>query len=689
MDVDHFTNPSHSSPSHEDSANHIATQQQAISLVHVDPTSTPSSGSDQKASQPRISVSLQASSEDHSPDFVFPHSIELGTHQSHNSLSSDNSSEYESEDDFSSETQEGEEQEGEKEHSEDDDSLDVPLILQAGRMESHSSSKVHSSSKAPVPSPSLKSPVQSTLRHSPAFGYSRIPRKPIGVGYSPQHALNRLEVENAYLISQNTSINRDIQHCRNTIMALKQIVAQKEEIIEQMRHEHRQACLKAKFMESVLAEYHDARDNSRGPESTTHESYSRIQHKIHPVEKVGQGADDDDDDDDLSYSDMDNSEFESDEDDYDDQDDGDHESDYDGSDGGQPPNNSIHGDDHFVQIPLDDNPHLPSTSDTESERSVDSPQLRRRPRQILSSVIPFGSSSRIQSTFSGFTLAIPVPPASDAPESDLEDAHTGLRDGLFLTGVFNIGEDAPDETASETTLTPNTIKETDLELDMDVPQERSNGDDTFDPTTKNAPTPQPNSAGLYTKTSTPPSIYLTCVDIEATVSSGSLSAEHSPSSEGGSTLPDTSPDQDSKDHLSATSTMTTLPTDEDCVEWCPSKRGESNMPFDPETVSIASTSRPTSPSTILARLWQGVGRQTASLFGRRSAPKSKHSSHNKGLSATQPASGVRVTRIGIRRIGSRSRFRSLTTSPVSVTVSGGVAMTDMQADSLASKTLVK
>ncbi|KAG0023112.1 hypothetical protein BGZ81_008250 [Podila clonocystis] len=677
MDVNHFTNPSHSSPSHEDIANNRAAQEQAISLVHVDPTSTPSSGSDPKASQPRISVSLQASSQDHSPDLICPHSVDLGTHQSHNSLASDKSSEYESEDEFSSETQEGEEQEGEKEHSEDDDSLDEPLILQADRMESHSSSKV------PAPSPSLKSPVQSTLRHSPAFGYSRIPRKPIGVGYSPQHALNRLEVENAYLISQNTSINRDLQHCRNTIMALKQIVAQKEEIIEQMRHEHRQACLKAKFMESVLAEYHDARDSSRGPESTTHESYSRIQNRIHPVEKVGQGAEDDDDD--LSYSDMDNSEFESDEEDYDDQDDGDNESDYDGSDGGQPPNNSIHGDDHFFQIPLDDNPHFPSTSDTESEPSVDSPQLRRRPRQILSSVIPFGSSSRLQSTFSGFNLAIPVPPA---PESDLEDAHTELRDGLFLTEVFNISEGAPDETASETTLTPNTIKETDLDVDMDVPQEKNNGD-TFDPTIKNAPTPQPNSAGLYTKTSTPPSIYLTCVDIEATVSSESLSAEHSPSSEGGSTLPDTSPDQDPKDHLSATSTMTTLPTDEDSVEWCPAKRSEPNMPIDPETMSIASTSRPMSPSTILTRLWQGVGRQTASLFGRRSAPKSKHSSHNKGLSATQPASGVRVTRIGIRRIGSRSRFRSLTTSPVSVTVSGGVTMTDMQVDSLASKTLVK
>ncbi|KAG0086368.1 hypothetical protein BGZ92_008194 [Podila epicladia] len=668
MDIDYVTNPTHSSPLYEDIPNTKVQHQQAMSLVHVDPASTPSSRSDQEASHPRISVSLHAASQDHSPAFVFTHDVNLGTPQPHSSLSSDKSSEYESEDEFSSEDHECEEQEGEKEQSEDDDSLDEPLILQAGRM-AH-----QNSSKPTAPSSSLKNPVLNTLRHSPAFGYSRIPRKPVGVGYSPQHALNRLEVENAYLISQNTSLNRDIQHCRNTVMALKQIVAQKEEIIEQMRHEHRQACLKAKFMESVLAEYHDARNSGHEPRSIMHESYSRIQHKIHPVAKFNQGAHEDED---LSYSDMDNSEFGSDEEDYENQNDGDHENDYDGSDGGQHPSNLIHSDDHFVQISLDDNPNHLSTSDTESEPILDSPQLRRRPRQSLSSVIPFGSSSRLQSTFSGFTLAIPGPPASDTPESDLGDAHTGLCDGQFSMEVFNIGiEDNPEETASESTLTPTTIKESDLDLDLDVPQEKNNGD-TFDPTTKNIPAPQPNS-GLYTKTVTSPSIYLACVNIEATGSSGSL-AEHSPSSEGGSTLSDTSPDQDSKDHLSATSTITTLPTDDDSIELCPAKRNEQNRPIDPETVSIASA-RPTSPSTILTRLWQGVGRQTASFFGRRSAPKSKHSSHNKGLSS-QAASGVRVTKIGIRRIGSRSRFRSLTTSPVSVTVSGGAAMTDMQVDS--------
>ncbi|KFH73043.1 hypothetical protein MVEG_00268 [Podila verticillata NRRL 6337] len=650
MDVKHFTNTSYSSPPHEDIINNKA---QPISLMNIMSTS---SGIEQDPS------SLEATTSQKDPSIQgFLHSKA----PQYPNPSSDNGSEYESENDFSED--QDDEEEGEKEPNKDDDSLDEPLLL---------ARVPQNDTRTPMSAPSLKSPVTTTLRSSSAFGYSRIPRKPVGVGYSPQHALNRLEVENAYLINQNTSLNRDIQHCRNTVMALKQIVAQKEEIIERMRHEHRQACLKAKFMESVLAEYHDPREDR---ETTIH-AFPGIQHKMRSMVKISQGTDDDDD---LSYSDMDNSEFESDEDDYDDeQDNGDHENDYDGSEQGPP--RSMHDDDHFVQISLQDDNHQPS-SDTESEPSADSPPLRRRPRQSLSSVIPFGSSSRLQSTFSGFALVIPNPPQTlETSENDQGDVeHTRLHEsGHFPTGI-NI-DTTPDETASESTLTP-TIKETD-----DAPEEKSNGD-TFDPTTKNVPVPQPNSIG-YTKTVTPPSIYLPCVNIEATVSSGSLSAEHSPSSEGGSTLPDNSPDQDSKDHLSVTSTLTTLPTDEDTSngdEWIPQdKRGELNAHTDPETMSITSTSRPTSPSTILARLWQGVGRQTASLFGRRpSVPKSKHSSHNKGLSSPSSTSGVRVTKIGIRRMGSRSRFRSLTTSPVSVMVSGGVAMTAPQA-SLASKTLI-
>ncbi|KAF9907779.1 hypothetical protein BX616_000337 [Lobosporangium transversale] len=71
---------------------------------------------------------------------------------------------------------------------------------------------------------------------------------------SQSHTLNRLEIENAFLLNQNNSLNKDIQHCRQTVQALKHILAQKEKTIECMNEEFRQVCLKTKFMESVLAE---------------------------------------------------------------------------------------------------------------------------------------------------------------------------------------------------------------------------------------------------------------------------------------------------------------------------------------------------------------------------------------------------------------------------------------------------
>ncbi|KAF9435070.1 hypothetical protein BGZ76_006948 [Entomortierella beljakovae] len=68
----------------------------------------------------------------------------------------------------------------------------------------------------------------------------------------PSRTLNRLEVENAYLSNQNTTLNKDIQYCRQTVQALKSILAQKEEMIDKMRQEFHQAYLKTKFMESIL-----------------------------------------------------------------------------------------------------------------------------------------------------------------------------------------------------------------------------------------------------------------------------------------------------------------------------------------------------------------------------------------------------------------------------------------------------
>ncbi|KAG0048938.1 hypothetical protein BGZ89_004397 [Linnemannia elongata] len=67
------------------------------------------------------------------------------------------------------------------------------------------------------------------------------------------HTVNRLEVENSFLLNQNNSLTRDIHHCRQTVQALKQILAQREDTIGRMRQEVHQAHLKIKFMDSILS----------------------------------------------------------------------------------------------------------------------------------------------------------------------------------------------------------------------------------------------------------------------------------------------------------------------------------------------------------------------------------------------------------------------------------------------------
>ncbi|KAF9987007.1 hypothetical protein BGZ65_005421 [Modicella reniformis] len=66
------------------------------------------------------------------------------------------------------------------------------------------------------------------------------------------HTPNRLELENTFLLNQNNSLNRDIHYCRQTVQALKSILAQKEEIIERMKHEYRQAYYRTKLLERIL-----------------------------------------------------------------------------------------------------------------------------------------------------------------------------------------------------------------------------------------------------------------------------------------------------------------------------------------------------------------------------------------------------------------------------------------------------
>ncbi|KAF9146245.1 hypothetical protein BG015_011646 [Linnemannia schmuckeri] len=67
------------------------------------------------------------------------------------------------------------------------------------------------------------------------------------------HTVNRLEIENSFLLNQNHSLTRDIQHCRQTVQALKQILAQREDTIGRMKQEVHQAHLKIKFMDSLLS----------------------------------------------------------------------------------------------------------------------------------------------------------------------------------------------------------------------------------------------------------------------------------------------------------------------------------------------------------------------------------------------------------------------------------------------------
>lgn len=89
------------------------------------------------------------------------------------------------------------------------------------------------------------------------------------------HTVNRLEVENSFLLSQNNSITRDIHHCRQTVQALKQILAQREDTIGRMRQEAHQAHLKIKFMESLLS---NQRSSHPGQQQRSHQLQPQQQH---------------------------------------------------------------------------------------------------------------------------------------------------------------------------------------------------------------------------------------------------------------------------------------------------------------------------------------------------------------------------------------------------------------------------
>ncbi|KAF9120084.1 hypothetical protein BGW39_011685 [Mortierella sp. 14UC] len=117
------------------------------------------------------------------------------------------------------------------------------------------------SSTAPLTELNPKNPSRSHLaipRSIHFLANTTTDRSPASGAASPLgrlqiHTVNRLEVENSFLLSQNNSLTRDIQHCRQTVQALKQILAQREDTIGRVRQEVHQAHLKIKFMESLLS----------------------------------------------------------------------------------------------------------------------------------------------------------------------------------------------------------------------------------------------------------------------------------------------------------------------------------------------------------------------------------------------------------------------------------------------------
>ncbi|KAG0381184.1 hypothetical protein BGX24_006556 [Mortierella sp. AD032] len=120
------------------------------------------------------------------------------------------------------------------------------------------------------------------------------------------HTVNRLEVENSFLLNQNNSLTRDIHHCRQTVQALKQILAQREDTIGRMKQEAHQAHLKIKFMESLLSgqqQHHlgqpqQHQQQQQLPQQQQHKGLEGDWKERHRQEDDDEEYDDDDDDDD-------------------------------------------------------------------------------------------------------------------------------------------------------------------------------------------------------------------------------------------------------------------------------------------------------------------------------------------------------------------------------------------------------
>ncbi|KAG0292797.1 hypothetical protein BGZ96_003686 [Linnemannia gamsii] len=145
-----------------------------------------------------------------------------------------------------------------------------------------SSTQQNTTISSPTAPPELnpKSPSRLSIPRSILFRANTPTDRSLGAG-SPLgrlqiHTVNRLEVENSFLLNQNNSISRDIHHCRQTVQALKQILAQREDTIGRMKQEAHQAHLKIKFMESLLS-------NQR----SSHPGQLQGSHQLQPQQQYG------------------------------------------------------------------------------------------------------------------------------------------------------------------------------------------------------------------------------------------------------------------------------------------------------------------------------------------------------------------------------------------------------------------
>ncbi|CAG8475348.1 14383_t:CDS:1, partial [Acaulospora colombiana] len=74
-------------------------------------------------------------------------------------------------------------------------------------------------------------------------------------------SIERLKVDNSFLRNQNVKLSLELEHSRSTIQALKNIVNQKDLVLQNIRNENQNAILKIRILETLVMSKH-AKDGS-------------------------------------------------------------------------------------------------------------------------------------------------------------------------------------------------------------------------------------------------------------------------------------------------------------------------------------------------------------------------------------------------------------------------------------------